>query len=110
MKSLPSACRHCYRIKYDFTCGKELTSASEECSVPLTAAGEDTVPDIKTCGRHSTDRQKESVLAAHKHSAMILLITNPTHQMQEINLIHYKMILTYKVQTAQTVNLFQVNL
>jgi hypothetical protein len=43
-------------------------SASEECSVPLTARAEKTVPDIKTYGRHSTDKQKESVLAAYKHS------------------------------------------
>jgi hypothetical protein len=68
MRSLLFACRYCSRIKYDITCGRELTSASEQCSVPLTAAGEDTVPDIKTYGRHSTDKQKESVLVVYKHS------------------------------------------
>jgi hypothetical protein len=68
MKALLFACRYCPKIKYNFTCRRELTSASEECSVPLTAAVEKTIPDIKTYGRHSTDKQNESVLAAYKHS------------------------------------------
>jgi hypothetical protein len=28
MKSVVSACRYCPKIKYDFTCGKELTLVS----------------------------------------------------------------------------------
>jgi hypothetical protein len=68
MESLLSACRYCHKIKYNFTCGKELTSASEACSVPLTTTVEKTTLDIKTYGRHSTDKQNESVLSAYKHS------------------------------------------
>jgi hypothetical protein len=63
-----SACRYCLKIKYNFACEKELTSASEECSVPPTTTVGKTAPDIKTCGRHSTDRQNESVLLSYKHS------------------------------------------
>jgi hypothetical protein len=68
MKSLVFACRYCPKIKYNFTCGRELTSASKQCSVPLTTTAEKTIPDIKTCGQHSTDKQNESVLTAYKHS------------------------------------------
>jgi hypothetical protein len=68
MESLVFACRYCPKIKYNFTSGKELTSASEECPVPLTTKVGKTVPDIKTCGQHSTDRQSESVLLSYKHS------------------------------------------
>jgi hypothetical protein len=67
MKSL-FGCRHCPKMKYNFTCGRELTSASEECFVPLITTVEKTMPDIKTYGRHSTDKQKESEPAAYKHS------------------------------------------
>jgi hypothetical protein len=85
---------------------------SEECSVPLTTTVDKTIPDIKPYGRHTTDKLNESVLAPYKHSVMIMmamrmLIRNPTHQIQVNNLIHHKtkitMILTQKVQTAQTV-------
>jgi hypothetical protein len=67
MESLVSACSYCPKIKYNFTCGKELTSASEECSVPLTTTVRKTVPDIRACGQHSTDKI-ESVLLSCKHS------------------------------------------
>jgi hypothetical protein len=95
-----SACRYCPKIKYDFIWGKELTSASEECSVPLTITAEKTTPDIKTCGQHSTDKQKGSVLTAYKHSDsddyddMTMLIRNPTHEIQVNNFIHCKMRMT----------------
>jgi hypothetical protein len=59
--------RYCPNIKYNFTCGKELTSASEVCSVPLTTMVRKTVPDIKACGQHPTDKN-ESVLLSCKHS------------------------------------------
>jgi hypothetical protein len=45
---------------------------------------------------------------------MTMLIRSPTHQIEVINLFHYKMemtmILTYKVQIGQTANPLQMSL
>jgi hypothetical protein len=48
-----SACRYCPKIKYNLHVKRDLLQHLKN-AVPLTTMVGKTVPDIKTCGRHST--------------------------------------------------------
>jgi hypothetical protein len=84
MESLVSACRYCPKIKYNFTCGKELTSAPEECC-SSDYYGQKLYQTLRPVVNIQQTRMKQYSFLINTQTAMIMitmtmLIRNPTHQ------------------------------
>jgi hypothetical protein len=84
------------QIKYNFTCGKEFTSASEECCVPRTTTVKKLYKTLRLMvDIQQTSRRNQYSLLTNTQTAMIMmtmtiLIRIPAHPIQVNNFIHHK--------------------